>query len=143
MGKADSLSKKSDWKKKGEKDNEERVLLKTEQLKIRMGKVIVEGVDVLEKIRKSDTKDDEVIKAVEEMKKTGVKILRDEEQREEDGIMLKKEKVYMPRDEALKGAKRKFSCDQQVERGSDSSQLYAKEFIGRKKKWGYQKEIKI
>jgi len=30
MGKADSLSKKSDWKKKGEKDNEERVLLKTE-----------------------------------------------------------------------------------------------------------------
>jgi len=44
-----------------------------------MGKVIVEGVDVLEKIRKSDTKDDEVIKAVEEMKKTGVKILRDEE----------------------------------------------------------------
>jgi len=76
-----------------------------------MGKVIVEGVDVLEKIRKSDTKDDEVIKAVEEMKKTGVKILRDEEWREEDGIMLKKEKVYMPRDEALKGAKRKFSCD--------------------------------
>jgi len=46
-------------------------------LKIRIGEVIVEGVDILEKIRKSDAKDDEVIKAVEEMKKTGVKMLRD------------------------------------------------------------------
>jgi len=46
-------------------------------LKIRIGEVIVEGVDILEKIRKSDAKDDEVIKAVEEMKKAGVKMLRD------------------------------------------------------------------
>jgi len=48
-------------------------------LKIRIGEVIVEGVDILEKIRKSDAKDDEVIKAVEEMKKAGVKMLRDKE----------------------------------------------------------------
>jgi len=39
----------------------------------------VEGVDILEKIRKSETKDDKVVKAVEEMKKAGVKMLRDEE----------------------------------------------------------------
>jgi len=31
-------------------------------------KVIVEGVDLLEKVRKSRVKDDEVVKAVEEMK---------------------------------------------------------------------------
>ena len=33
----------------------------------------MEGIDILEKIRKSEAKDDEVIKAVEEMKKAGVK----------------------------------------------------------------------
>jgi len=67
-----------------------------------VGEVIVEGVDILEKIRKSKAKDDKVIKAVEEMKKAGVKMLRDEEWREEDGLMLKEEKVYVPKDEALR-----------------------------------------
>jgi len=41
--------------------------------------VIVEGVDILEKIRKSKAKDDKVVKVVEEMKKAGVKMLRDKE----------------------------------------------------------------
>jgi len=49
----------------------------------------VEGVDILEKIRKLEAKDDKVIKAVEEMKKAGVKMLRDEEWKEEDSLMLK------------------------------------------------------
>jgi len=44
-----------------------------------MGEVIMEGVNILEKIRKSEAKDNEVIKAVEEMKKAGVKILRNKE----------------------------------------------------------------
>ena len=39
----------------------------------------MEGIDILEKIRKSEARDDEVIKAVEEMKRAGVKMLRDEE----------------------------------------------------------------
>ena len=39
----------------------------------------MEGIDILEKIRKSEARDDKVIKAVEEMKKAGVKMLRDEE----------------------------------------------------------------
>jgi len=39
----------------------------------------VEGIDILEKIRKSEAKDDKVIKIVEEMKKAEVKMLRDEE----------------------------------------------------------------
>ena len=41
--------------------------------------VIIEGVDLIEKIKKSEAKDDKVIKAVEEMKRAGVKVLRDEE----------------------------------------------------------------
>ena len=64
--------------------------------------VIVEEVDVLEKIKNSEAKDDEVIKVVEEMKKVGVKMLRNEKWRQEDGIMLKEEKVYVPKDEALR-----------------------------------------
>jgi len=103
MGKADSLSRRSDWEKGGEGDNKERTLLKPEWVQsIQAGEVIVEGIDILEKIRKSEAKDDKVIKAVEEMKKAGVKMLRDEEWREEDGLMLKEEKVYVPKDKALR-----------------------------------------
>jgi len=41
--------------------------------------IIVDRVDLLEKVRKSKVKDDKVVKAVEEMKQAGVKMLRDEE----------------------------------------------------------------
>ena len=41
--------------------------------------VVIEGVDLLEKIRKSDVKDNEVIKVVEKMKQTRVKISRNKE----------------------------------------------------------------
>jgi len=100
MGKADGLSRRSNWEKGGKGDNEERTLLKPEWMqRIRAGEVIVEGIDILEKIRKSEAKDDEVIKAIEEIKKVGVKMLRDEE---EDGLMLKEGKVYVPKDEVLR-----------------------------------------
>ena len=103
MGKSDGLSRRSNWEKRAEGDNKERTLLKQEWIRsIRAGEVIVEGVDILEKIKKSEAKDDEVIKAVEEMKKAGVKMLRDEEWREKDGLMLKEGKVYVPKDEALR-----------------------------------------
>jgi len=39
----------------------------------------VDRVYLLEKVRKSKVKDDKVVKAVEEMKRAGVKMLRDEE----------------------------------------------------------------
>ena len=41
--------------------------------------IIVDRVDLLEKVRKSKVKDNEVVKVVEEMKQVGVKMLRDEE----------------------------------------------------------------
>ena len=41
--------------------------------------VIVKGVDLLEKVIQSKVKDDEVVKAVKEIKWAGVKMLRDEE----------------------------------------------------------------
>jgi len=82
MGKADSLSRRPDWEVGVEKDNEDKMLVKPEWLEVRKTEaveIIVDGVDLLEKVRKSKVKDDEVVKAVEEMKRAGVKMLRDEE----------------------------------------------------------------
>jgi len=80
-------------------------MIKKEWLKVRamqVAEVIIDRVDLLEKIRGSEAKDDEVIKVVEEMKWTGVKMLRDEEWREENRLMLREEKVYVPKDKKLR-----------------------------------------
>jgi len=105
MGKVDSLSRRPDWEVGVEKDNEDEMLVKPEWLEVRKTEVveiIVDRVDLLEEVRKSKVKDDEVVKAVEEMKRAGIKMLRDEEWREVDGIMYKERKVYMPKDEKLR-----------------------------------------
>jgi len=105
MGKADSLSRRPDWKVGVEKDNEDQRLVKPgwlEVRKIEMVEIIVDGVDLLEEVKKSKVKDDEIVKVVEEMKRAGVKMLRDEEWREVDGIIYKEGKVYMPKDDKLR-----------------------------------------
>jgi len=105
MGKADSLSRRPDWEVGVERNNEDETLVKPEWLEVRRTErveIIVEGVDLLEKVRKLKVKDDEVVKAVEEIKQAGVKMLRDEEWREEDGIMYKEGKVYVPKDDILR-----------------------------------------
>ena len=59
------------------------MLVKKEQLEVRAMQVIeivIEEVNLLEKIKKLEAKDDKMIKAVEEIKQVEVKILRDEEQ---------------------------------------------------------------
>jgi len=71
MGKADSLSRRPDWEIGVEKDNENEMLVKPEWLEVRKTEaveIIVNGVNLLEKVRKSKVKDDKVVKAVEEMK---------------------------------------------------------------------------
>ena len=71
MEKADSLSRRLDWEIGVERDNKDEMLVKKEWLENRRTEkveVIVEGVDLLEKVRKSKVKDDKVVKAVEEMK---------------------------------------------------------------------------
>jgi len=105
MGKADSLSRRPDWEVGVERDNKDETLVKKEWLENKRTEkveVIVEEVDLLEKIRQLRVRDDEVVKAVEEMKRAGVKMLRDEEWREVDGIMYKKGKVYVPKDDILR-----------------------------------------
>jgi len=71
MGKVNSLSRRPDWEIGVEKDNEDKILVKPEWLEVRKMKkieVIVKEVDLLEKVKQSRVKDNEVIKAVEEMK---------------------------------------------------------------------------
>jgi len=71
MGKADSLSRRPDWEVGVEKDNEDKTLIKPEWMEMRKAEtveIIVDGVDLLEEVRKSKVKDDEVVKAVEKMK---------------------------------------------------------------------------
>jgi len=88
-----------------ERDNKDQMLIKPEWLEARrmeMVKIIVEGVDLLKKVKQSKVKDDKVVKAVEEMKQAGVKMLRDKEWREVDSVMYKEEKVYVPRDDELR-----------------------------------------
>ena len=71
MRKADGLSRQSDWKVGVEKDNWIHSL---EEVVIEESKV-----DIVEKIKKSRSKDEEVVRIVEEMKKVKVKELRGEE----------------------------------------------------------------
>ena len=81
--KADSLSRCLDWQIGVKRDNENRVLVKKKWLEIRatqVAEIVIEGVDLLEKIKKSDVKDNKVIKLVEEIKQAEIKMLRDEEQ---------------------------------------------------------------
>ena len=71
IGKTDSLSRRPDWEVGVERDNEDETLVKPEWLEVRRTErveVIVEGVDLLEKVRKSKIKDNEVVKSVEEIK---------------------------------------------------------------------------
>ena len=58
--------------------------------------------DIVKKIKETRDKDKKVIKAVEKMKKAGVKTLRDEEWQIEKGLVLKEGKVYVPKDEKLR-----------------------------------------
>jgi len=82
MGKANSLSRRLDWEIGVEKDNEDETLVKPEWSEVRKTEaveIIIDRVNLLEKVRKSKVKDDEVVKAVEEIKQAEVKMLRDKE----------------------------------------------------------------
>ena len=81
MGRVDSLSRRVDWAEEVERDNKNQAMLKKEWVEVRAMEQLVEGLeeDIVKKIKKARDKDEEVIKAVEEMKKARVKTLRDEE----------------------------------------------------------------
>jgi len=103
MGKADGLSRQSDWKVGVEKDNDNQVFIKDNWI-CKLQEVVIEGpeVDIIEKIKKARSKDEDVVRVVEEMKKVGVKELQGNEWKIEGDLVLKKGKVYIPKDKELR-----------------------------------------
>ena len=80
MRKADGLSRQPDWKVGVENDNDNQVFIKDNWI-CSLEEVIIEEseVDIVEKIKRARSKDEEVVRIVEEMKKVRVKELRGEE----------------------------------------------------------------
>jgi len=103
VGKADGLSRRADWKVGIDKDNDNQVFIKDNWIRS-MYEIVIEGpeVEVVEKIKKTRSKDEDVIKIVEEMKKAGVKELQGNEWKIEGDLVLKEGKIYVLKDEELR-----------------------------------------
>ena len=66
---------------------------------VRGVEIIVEKGNLRERIKKVQEGDERVVKTVEELKKAGVKMLRDEEWEIENRVVLKEGRIYMPEGE--------------------------------------------
>ena len=94
MGKADKLSRRPDWQERVEKNNEDQKLIKPEW--IRRVETIIEKGNLKERIRRTQKGDKKIVKAVKELKRTGIKMLKDEEWKIEDRLVIKKGRIYVP-----------------------------------------------
>jgi len=101
--KADGLSRRLDWKIGVEKDNKKQIFIKNHWL-YSLSEVVIKGpeVNILEEIKIARSKDKKVVRVVRKMKKTGVKMLRGKEWQIKEDLMLKKGKMYMPKNEVLR-----------------------------------------
>ena len=93
MGKADGLSRRLDWQEGVERDNKDQKLIKPEW--IRGAETIMQEEDLRERIKKAQEGDEKIVKAVEELKRVGIKALKDKEWEVEDRIVLKERKIYI------------------------------------------------
>jgi len=110
--KANRLSRRLDWQEGVERDNKDQMLIKPKW--VRGVKTIVEERDLRERIKRVQEKDERVVKAVEELKKAGVKTLRDEEWEIDNGVVLKEGRIYVPERE-LRGKVIQLHYDTLVE----------------------------
>ena len=103
MGKVDGLSRRPDWKVGIDGDNENQVVVKDSWL-CRLEEVIIKGPEegVLKRIKKARNKDENIVRIVEEMKKAKVKELWGNEWQMEGELVLKEEKVYVPKNKELR-----------------------------------------
>ena len=76
MGKANRLSRRPDWKVRIENNNDNQVVIKDNWV-CRVQEVVIEGpeVEIVEKIKRARSKDKDVVRIVEEIKRTKVKKL--------------------------------------------------------------------
>ena len=137
MGKADGLSRRLDWQEGVERDNEDQTLIKPEW--VRGVEMLVEEGNLRERIKKVQEGDERVVKAVEELKKAGVKTLRDEEWEIEDGVVLKEGRIYVPEGE-LRGEVIRLHHDTPV--GGHGGRWKMMELVTRSYWWpGVTKEV--
>jgi len=103
MEKANGLSRRPDWKVGVEKDNKNQIFIKDNWIHS-LQEVVIEGleIDILEKIKKVRSKDEDVVRVVKEMKKAKVKELQGNEWQIEKDLVLKERRVYVPKDEELR-----------------------------------------
>jgi len=66
--------------------------------------VVIKGpeIDIVEKIKKARSKDEEVVRIVKEMKKARVKELRGEKWKIEGNLVIKEGKIYVLKDGELR-----------------------------------------
>ena len=98
MEKADRLSRRPNWQEGVEKDNEDQKLIKPEWIRGAETMIEEEG-DLKERIKRAQEGDERVVKAVEELKRAGIKVLKDEEWEIENRIVTKEGRIYMPEGE--------------------------------------------
>ena len=103
MGKVDGLNRRVDWKVGVDKDNKDQVVIKDNWIH-NLQEVVIEGleVEILEKIKKARSRDKDVVRVVEEIKKAKVKKVQGSEWKIEGELVLKEGKVYIPKDEELR-----------------------------------------
>jgi len=77
IGKADGLSRRLDWQEGVERDNKDQTLIKPEW--IRGVETLVEERNLKERIKRVQEEDKKAVKAVKELKRAGIKTLKDEE----------------------------------------------------------------
>ena len=101
--KTNGLSRRLDWKVEVEKDNEDQVFIKDNWIH-NLQEVVIEEpeVELLEKIKKVRSKDEDVVKVVEKMKKTKVRELQGNEWKIEGELALKEGKIYVSKDKELR-----------------------------------------
>ena len=76
MEKVDGLSRRLDWKVGVDRDNKNQVVIKDNWVRSLQEVVIeVSEVEILEKIKRARSKDKDIVRVVEEMKKTEIKEL--------------------------------------------------------------------
>jgi len=103
MGKVDGLSRHADWKIGIEKDHDNQVIIKDSWIRS-LEEVVIEGpeVDIVEKIKKARSKNEEVVRIVGKMKKAKVRELRGEEWKIGGDLVIKEGKIYAPKDVELR-----------------------------------------
>ena len=86
-----------------ENNNKNQKLIKKEWIR-GIIEVIIKGLKIIliEKIKRIRRRDKEVVKVVKEIKKAGVKILKKDKWEIEKELVLKKKKVYMPKNKILR-----------------------------------------